>query len=536
MGGLEGLLRRALMMTALAASMAGATACVATADAGAAPLLWAVDTAAGTVSTLETPGGQETGQPIKTGEGPNSIAITPNGRRAYVANFLGDSVTVIETGTRTPIKTIPLTAGAESIAISPDGKTAYVTVAGTERVFTINTESNSVTGSFVGGGEVLAVSPSGEIAFVGVAPEDVQMISLPSGTPMGSPIKLGASARGIAISPNGKAVYVAAGTEVDVIEGGAVAKEIPLGSAAAGLAVSPDGTRVYGISDAAQTVTTINTGTDKVIGTPIFVGGIPHEIALTPNGLTAFVATGTAIVPVDLTTGVAGTPIARTDGGAARLVVAPDQPPVAAFNPPEAFVGIPTTFSAAPSTDSGGSIANYQWRTNFAGSPTGLSFTHTFTGIDNYFAMLTVTDQEGCGPTQIFTGRTAYCNGGPIATVTHPITVQAAPILCGARFAILGISHNRKNGTVRLRVKFPATGWFLLFGKKVHAVTRKVRKPGTTTLTLHPRIELAKRLKKTLRAQVRFRLTFTPSAGCGSPSTLHRSVALLRAPRPKHRR
>jgi YVTN family beta-propeller protein len=119
---------RALLRSALVAAIAAVATCFVAASASAAPLLWAVNTSTGSVSVLEGPGGREVGLPIKTGESPNSIAITPNGQRAYVTNFLGNSVTVIETGTRIPIKTIPLTAHAESIAISPDGKTAYVTV------------------------------------------------------------------------------------------------------------------------------------------------------------------------------------------------------------------------------------------------------------------------------------------------------------------------------------------------------------------------------------------------------------------------
>jgi hypothetical protein len=134
----------------------------------------------------------------------------------------------------------------------------------------------------------------------------------------------------------------------------------------------------------------------------------------------------------------------------------------------------------------------------------------------------------------VFTGRTAYCSGGA-SNVVHPVQVSPLPTTCSTNFAVGGVSHNRKNGTVRLRLRFYSTGWFLLFGKKIHAVTRKVRKPGTTVVTLHARVELNKALKKTLRAGVKYRVTFTPNAGCGS-KTVHRSVALLRAPRKKHHR
>ena len=98
------------------------------------------------------------------------------------------------------------------------------------------------------------------------------------------------------------------------------------------------------------------------------------------------------------------------------------------------------------------------------------------------------------------------------------------------------MTHNRKNGTVRLQVKVASTGSILLFGKKVHAVTRKVKKAGSMFLTIHARVMLNKRLKKIHRTNVRVRVTFTPTAGCGAPKTVHRSIALVRAPRKRHHR
>ena len=41
------------------------------------------------------------GPPIPVGSGPFDIAITPNGRTAYILNFSGDTVTPIRTATNT---------------------------------------------------------------------------------------------------------------------------------------------------------------------------------------------------------------------------------------------------------------------------------------------------------------------------------------------------------------------------------------------------------------------------------------------------
>jgi hypothetical protein len=83
-----------------------------------------------------------------------------------------------------------------------------------------------------------------------------------------------------------------------------------------------------------------------------------------------------------------------------------------------------------------------------------------------------------------------------------------------------------------LQVKLPDAGSILLFGKKVHAVTRKVKAKGSMFLTIHARVELNKRLKKIHRTTVKIRVTFTPTGGI--PKTVHRSLVLLRAPKKKH--
>jgi YVTN family beta-propeller protein len=82
------------------------------------------------------------GQPIMVGPGPQAIAITPNGKTAYVASYFSGTVTPITTATNKPGKPIPA-ATAVTIAITPDGKTAYVANLRSETVTPISTATNT---------------------------------------------------------------------------------------------------------------------------------------------------------------------------------------------------------------------------------------------------------------------------------------------------------------------------------------------------------------------------------------------------------
>ena len=53
--------------------------------------------------------------------------------------------------------------------------------------------------------------------------------------------------------------------------------------------MTPDGTHVYVTnSGRLQTLSVIDTATDKVIGNPIPVGGQPSGVAMTPDGTRAY--------------------------------------------------------------------------------------------------------------------------------------------------------------------------------------------------------------------------------------------------------
>ncbi|MBS1882080.1 MAG: PKD domain-containing protein [Actinobacteria bacterium] len=530
-------LRGFLAFAAVAALMAAFAA-----SAGAAPLLWSLNGAKGTVSTIETSGNREAGAPIPAGEGPNTIAITPNGRRALVGGTGSEAVTVIETATRTPVATIPLGDHVERIATSPDGKAAYVTVESGEEVFLVNPESNasSTIGSFKVGGHAFAVAatPDGKQAYVGIETGNVVVVEAGTGNRVGNPIPVGGSPEAIAFTPDGETAYVSVDNEVAIINTALrqVTGHIPIGLKASGLAVTPDGRRLYATAREAGTVTVIETATNAPVGAPIAVGGEPQEVAITPDGKTAYVGVRTSeqIVPIDVATNTPGTPLTFTGAGVGRLVVAPDQSPTAIFSPPAVTAGVPASFNGTASTDPDGSVAAWNWSFGDGATASGPVVNHTYSGPGTYSASLSVTDDEGCGEAEVFTGRTAYCSGNPLAKVVHPVEAKVpGPFpACTNRLRFGAVVHNRRNGTVRVQVRLPAAGALFLFGRKIHAVTRKAVKAGSTFLTLHARVRVNKRLKRIHHTRVSYRLTFYPAAGC-SPTTRHRSVALLRVPHKK---
>jgi PKD repeat protein len=108
------------------------------------------------------------------------------------------------------------------------------------------------------------------------------------------------------------------------------------------------------------------------------------------------------------------------------IVVAPDQGPRASFAVTPAPPGMPSQLDASASTDADGAVVGYIWDFGDgtplqAGRPT---VTHSYSKTGAYTARLTVTDDVGCSTSLVFTGQTAYCNGGPAATTTRTFTVS----------------------------------------------------------------------------------------------------------------
>ena len=116
-------------------------------------------------------------------------------------------------------------------------------------------------------------------------------------------------------------------TAVDLATG--ATRTIPVGNAPEAIAVSPNGKHVYVANANSESITPIVTATDTA-GVPIRLPGSPQAVAFAPDGRTAWVTvastavpTGGALVPIDVATGHVGAPI-PVGGSPAGIAITPD--------------------------------------------------------------------------------------------------------------------------------------------------------------------------------------------------------------------
>jgi YVTN family beta-propeller protein len=235
------------------------------------------------------------GPEIKVGSYPEAVAITPNGKTAYVTNLEGNSVTPIEVASNKAGPEIKVGSDPLGIAITPNGKTAYVANAGAAgaksgSVTPIEVVSNKAGTEIKVGSEPygVAVTPNGETAYVtNSGSNSVTPIEVASNK-AGTEIKVGSEPDGIAITPNGKTAYVTnenanSGNSVTPIEvaSNKAGAEIKVGEVPVGIAITPEGNTAYVTNLESKSVTPIEVASNKA-GTEVKVGSEPDGIAIAP--------------------------------------------------------------------------------------------------------------------------------------------------------------------------------------------------------------------------------------------------------------
>ena len=311
---------------------------------------------------------------------PNSVAVDPTGKFAYVANSGTNNVSMYTingtTGALTLIGRIDAGIGPASVAVDPSGKFIYVanesnfdSLVGNVSMYTIDSTSGALTsmGSPVAadfGAHSVSVDPLGKFAYVandGIYQETGGSVSMytinattgaltPTGTIDGVPFEGGllacpvlCSPYSVGVDPSGNFAYVAneggpAPTLVSMwtinTTTGALnfIGTVAVGGRAVSVAVHPSGKFAYVASESDPgsagnvSICTINPGSGGLasIGT-IAAGTIPVSVLVDPTGKFAYVTNSgsndVSMYTINPTTG-ALTPIGTIAAGSSPTSIA----------------------------------------------------------------------------------------------------------------------------------------------------------------------------------------------------------------------
>src|SRR5262245_44613504 len=275
----------------------------------AAPLAYISNSDDSTVSVIDT--GTDT--VIKTITGfshPVAVSINPNGTRLYVTNIGGSQATVdvVDTQMNTIIKYISISAMfatlLNAVAVNPTMPVAYATVS-PDQVKVINTALNtvatSITASVTSGENVVAITTNaaGTTAYATSTDGVVSVIDTATNTE--TTTIAGAGEATVVAHPSAARAYSSIRSmsflprdTVTVIDTSTnvVSTTIPVGPACqglAGMALNPSGSRLYAACGSTSNVVVIDTTTNMVV-TTIPVGSVPDGLSLLPDGSRAYVA------------------------------------------------------------------------------------------------------------------------------------------------------------------------------------------------------------------------------------------------------
>jgi YVTN family beta-propeller protein len=239
------------------------------------------------------------------------LIFSPDGSRLYLSNVNGDvKVFAVEGRGLRGLLSIPLPPTGlarrkeeipSGLALSPDGRRLYVALNLSNRLGEIDPATGKVLRLFDVGVAPYDVALKGEKAYVsnwGGRRPDAASVTGPAG-------------RGTLVRVD-PVRHIANEGSVSVIDlaAGQVRGEILTGLHASGLALSPDGTRLFVANAASDTVSVIDTVADRVIETiPLALrpgdlyGASPNALAVDESGKSLFVANGTqnavAVVSLD---------------------------------------------------------------------------------------------------------------------------------------------------------------------------------------------------------------------------------------------
>ncbi len=247
---------------------------------------------------------------LQTGEGPHEVAISHDGNRAVVSIYgnrtsIGSSLMVIdlEKPNAAP-RIIELGAGNQrphGMAFLPGDKQLLVTGERAQRVLLVDLASGAIDSSMVTGQattHMVTLTPDGKHAFTtNIAAMSVSAIDVAS-RKVRATFPVGARIEGLAVSPNGREVWVGGNESHQVYvlnaETGAVLHTIPGFGMPYRIGITPDGKTAVVSDPGAEKIHLVDVASHTVrsviaVEAMAGVAASPQGVTVSRDGTTAFV-------------------------------------------------------------------------------------------------------------------------------------------------------------------------------------------------------------------------------------------------------
>jgi YVTN family beta-propeller protein len=223
-------------------------------------------------AALVDPGSLEIVAKLPTGTGPHEVAVSPDGRLAFVANYgafglfrpgepprnePGNTLTVIDLTRRAVVDTFDLGSYTRphGIVVSRDGRRLWVTCEGARSVLELEVPSGKI---------VHAWSTDQEISHMVVATPDERKLFVAN---------------------------IRSGSVTVIERASGQVRSIPTGEGAEGIEIAPDGREVWVANRGANTISVLDAASDSIVATLDSGGEFPIRARFTPDGREVWVST-----------------------------------------------------------------------------------------------------------------------------------------------------------------------------------------------------------------------------------------------------
>jgi YVTN family beta-propeller protein len=225
---------------------------------------------------------------LPSGTDPEQFAVSGDGRRLFISNEDGATLSVLDVEAGEIVTSIPVGAEPEGVDLSPDGRVVYVTSEDEGSVSVVDTESLEVVGTIPIGSRPrsTAFSPDGRHAYVSAENDNLlNVVDAVAHRSIGTVPLSGADWKPMAVvvSRDGGTIFVSTGRGRHLVLLDAATRmeqaAIDVGERPWGVAVSDDGRVAYTANGPSNDVSIVDVAARKVVA-KVKTGERPWGVAL----------------------------------------------------------------------------------------------------------------------------------------------------------------------------------------------------------------------------------------------------------------